>query len=512
MGASNEQIQAVMRQSVSNDFGISRDTIFATFPNIPTGRFAYLLNDDRAAVDKIWDIVESEGVSPAVWTAYESNEGYNSSWGWLNHTSWQGDVYEDARAIARWLKNFNGSGYTPAWDDPGGGTVGVVPADVQARGNAEYAGWSNDTIGKTYCAGTAAAAWGMWYPDALSAKVNGVQNYGNPLSNMADLIFNKWGGKVDGESVGNNNASPSKPNETTVKTTIDNSGKRQEMLDKLNEMFDALKKKFNKNVYSASQQYMFNKVVKLTREMNQWHVKLSDKALDEIKKILEDAIGSILADETVEVSGSTNGDVKPNENTQNTQNQPASDRVTNALNKIAGFIGGGTPGADFGSGNGYGNLESQCYALSGYFAGLVSGYTCAVSAYGSTFQSLSLIGDGNNAYNIWSGWDWSPAGAHTKGYPGTAMPASDLKKGMIFGTAPNFNGPTGTVDGGGYAYLQTGGYGHTGVIESFTDSTITTIEQNAYISGGSIAPRRVARITYPLQEFLNTVTGVVWWD
>ncbi len=512
MGASNEQIQAVMRQSVSNDFDISRDTIYATFPNIPTGRFAYLLNDGRAEFDKVIDIVESEGVSAAVWVAYESNEGYNSSWGWLNHTSWQGDVYEDARAVARWLKNFNGSGYTPAWDDPGGGTVGVVPADVQAQGNAEYASWANDTIGKTYCAGTAAAAWGMWYPDALSAKVNGVQNYGNPLERMADLILNYWGGKVDGQSVGNNNATPSQPNDTTVKTTIDNSAKRQEMLDKLNEMFEALKQKFNKNVYSASQQYMFNKVVKLTREMNQWHVKLSDEALNEIKKILEDAIASILADETVQVSGSTAGDVKPNENTQNTQNQPASDRITNALNTIAGFIGGGTPGADFGSGNGYGNLESQCYALSGYFAGLVSGYTCAVSAYGSTFQSLTLIGDGNNAYNIWSGWDWSPAGAHTKGYPGTAMPASDLKKGMIFGTAPNFNGPTGTVEGGGYAYLQTGGYGHTGVIESFTDSTITTIEQNAYIAGGSIAPRRVARITYPLQEFLNTVTGVVWWD
>lgn len=512
MGASSEQIQSVMRQSVSNDFGISRDTIYSTFPKIPTGRFAYLLNDERKAVEKIWDIVESEGVSAAVWTAYESNEGYNSSWGWLNHTSWQGDVYEDARAVARWLKNFNGAGHTPAWDDPGGGTVGVVPADVKAKGNAEYASWSNDTIGKTYCAGTAAAAWGMWYPEALSAKVNGVQNYGNPLERMADLIFNVWGGKVDGQKVENNNATPSQPNDTTVTTTIDNSAKRKEMADKLNEMFEALKKKFNKNIYSASQQFMFNKVVKLTRNMNQWHVKLSDEALDEIKKILDESIDSILADETVEVSGSTGGDVKPDENTQETQNKPVPDRITKALQDIAGFIGGGTPGADFGIRDGRGNLASQCYALSGYFAGLVSGYTCAVSAYGSTFQALPAIGDTNNAYNVWCGWDWSAAGAHTKGYPGKAMPASDLKKGMIFGTAPYFNGPTGAVEGGGNAYLKTGKYGHTGVIESFTDSTITTIEQNAYFSGSSIPSRSVARITYPLQEFLNTVTGVVWWD
>lgn len=512
MGASNEQIQAVMRQSVSNDFGISRDTIFATFPNIPTGRFAYLLNDDRTAVEKIWDIVESEGVSPAVWTAYESNEGYNSSWGWLNHTSWQGDVYEDARAVARWLKTYDGSGATPAWDDPGGGTVGVVPASVQAEGNAEYASWSSGTIGKTYCAGTAAAAWGMWYPDALSAKVNGVQNYGNPLERMADLIFNYWGGKVDGKNVGNNNATPSQPNDTSVKTTIDNSAKRKQIEELVNKLIDGIKDKFNRNVHNASMDYMFNTYVRLLKSMNTWRVKLSDQAIEELRQAFITAMNEILKDETTQVSGSTSGDSKPNSNTQNTQNQPASDRITKALNTIAGFIGGGTPGADFGSGNGYGNLESQCYALSGYFAGLVSGYTCAVSAYGSTFQSLSLIGDGNNAYNIWSGWDWSPAGAHTKGYPNTAMPASDLKAGMIFGTAPNFNGPTGTVEGGGNAYLQTGSYGHTGVIESFTDTTITTIEQNAYISGGSIAPRRVARITYPLQEFLNTVTGVVWWD
>lgn len=512
MGASNEQIQAVMRQSVSNNFGISRDTLYSTFPNIATGRFAYILNDERSAVEKIWDIVESEGVSPAVWTAYESNEGYNSAWGWLNHTSWQGDVYEDARAVARWLKNFNGSGYTPAWDDPGGGTVGVVPASVQQQGNAEYASWANDTIGKTYCAGTAAAAWGMWYPDALSAKVNGVQNYGNPLERMADLIFNVWGGKVNGENVGNNNTSPAKPNDTTVVTTVDNSKKRAEIEKILNDLLNGFKDKFNRNVQSNSSDYMFNTYVKLTKIMNLWHVKLSDQAIEELKNIFLQAMNEILKDEKVQVSGSTNGDNKPNQNTQNTQNQPASDRVTKALNEIASFIGGGTPGADFGSGNGLGNLESQCYALSGYFAGLVSGYTCAVSAYGSTFQALPLIGDGNNAYNIWSGWDWSTAGAHTKGYPGVAMPASDLKKGMIFGTAPNFTGPTGNVDGGGHAYLQTGGYGHTGVIESFTSSTITTIEQNAYISGGSIANRRVARITYPIQEFLNSVTGVVWWD
>lgn len=509
MVASNEQIQAVMRQSVSNDFGISRDKIYATFPNIPTGRFAYLLNDERDKVEKIWDIVESEGVSAAVWTAYESNEGYNSSWGWLNHTRWQGDVYEDARAVARWLKNFDGSGQTPAWDDPGGGTVGVVPADVRAKGNAEYSGWSNDTIGKTYCAGTAAAAWGMWYPEALSASVNGVQNYGNPLQRMADLIFNVWGGKVEGKTVGNTAPKPNAEQKVEVKE--DNSEKRTKMIEALNKMFDTIKDMFNQNVYTASDKYMFNKVIKLTKNMNLWRVRLSDEALDEVKKTLEDAINTILKDKVTSTIGTSSGDDKHNDNTINTQNQSTSDRITNALKKIAGFIGGGTPGADFGVGDGNGNLESQCYALSGYYAGLVSGYTCA-KCYSGTFKALPAIGDTFNAYSLWSGWNWSIAGAHTKEYRGIAMPAGDLKVGMIFCTDANQNGPTGTVDGGGNAYLKTYGIGHTGVIESFTEKTITTIEQNAYIRGGSIAPRRVARITYPRDAFLNTVSGVVWWD
>ena len=112
----------------------------------------------------------------------------------------------------------------------------------------------------------------------------------------------------------------------------------------------------------------------------------------------------------------------------------------------------------------------------------------------------------HNAYN------WGEAGAHTKDYTGVAMPASDLKKGMIFNVDSNYNGPRGSIDGGGYAYLQTGIYGHTGVIESFTDSTVTTIEQNAYLSNSPIQNRRVARITYPRDSFLNTITGVVWWD
>lgn len=509
MGASQEQIQTVMRQSVGCDFGISRDTIYSTFPNIPTGRFAYLLGDDRGEFDRICDIIESEGVSPAVWVAYESSEGYNSQLGWLNHTYWQGDIYQDARVVARWLKTSVGT--TPAWDDPYGGTIGVVPPEVQAQGNAEFNSWPAGTIGKTYTGGTAAAAWGMWYPQALSARVNGVQDYGNPLDRMADLIFNVWGGKVEGQSIPNTNPAPQQSTEQKVEIKEDNSDKRNGMLDAVNNMVDMIRDMFNQNVYRASDKYMFNNVIKLTKNMNLWRVQLSDEALNNVKQTLEDAINNVLRDKITVTTGTSSGEVKPNENAQHTQQQPATDRITNALNTIAGFIGGGTPGADFGSGDGNGNQESQCYALSGYFAGLVSGYTCAMS-YNGQFQALSAVGDTYNAHSLWCGWNWSDAGAHTQGYQGIAMPAVDLKVGMIFCTAPYQNGPTGNVDGGGNAYLVTYENGHTGVIESFTDSTVTVIEQNAYLANSTIPNRRVARITYPRDAFLNTVSGVVWWD
>lgn len=485
MGASNEQVQAVMKQSVSNDFGISRETIYATFSKIATGRFWYKLHDDKAKTWKIFDIVESEGVSPAVWVAYESNEGYNASWGWLNHTHWQGDVYEDARAVARWLKTYNGAGATPAWDDPGGGTVGMVPQSVRAKGNAEYASWPSGTIGKTYCAGTAAAAWAMWYPQGLSARYNGVQNYGNPLEHMADLILNVWHGKIDGKNVGNNATSPSRPTTPATSTVgIDNSRKRQELEGKVNELFDTIKKKFDTRVYTASEQYMFNQAVKLTKQMNLWKVKLSDSILNDIKKTMDEAIESIVKDETLKVTApSASGSDKPNQNTTNTQNKPVGKRVKDALAKCQSQLG-----VCIGSG--------QCYALSGYIAGLISGYTCDHSdanAYG--FQMLPLIGDGNNAHSLWSGWDWSKAGAHTKGYPpGTIMPASDVKPGMIWCTQ--------AYD----PYTQTLQWGHTGIFESISGDTITVLEQNY------AGIQTIKRSTYNTTKFLQAITGVVWWD
>lgn len=62
----------------------------------------------------------------------------------------------------------------------------------------------------------------------------------------------------------------------------------------LNELMTKIKEMFNQNVYTASEQYMFNKVVKLTKNMNLWRVQLSDEALNEIVSELKKALESLL--------------------------------------------------------------------------------------------------------------------------------------------------------------------------------------------------------------------------
>ena len=264
---------------------------------------------------------------------------------------------------------------------------------------------------------------------------------------------------------------------------IDNSAKRKALEAKVKELFDTIRKKFNTNVYTASDQYLFNNVVKLTRGMNLWKVKLSDKVLNELMKTLDDAIEAIVKDEDIKVSvdvPNTGGGDKPGGGDTPSGSTP--EKVKKALEKLGSQLGVGIG-------------DGECYAMSGYFAGLISGYTCQYSTQKYGFHMLPRIGGGAGACDIWKDWDWSKAGAKTKGYDGVAMPAGDLKGGQIY--------CIGAFIGGSF---QTGQYGHTGVVESFNDSTVTVLEQNY------AGKRYICRNTYNKQEFLNAVSGIVWWE
>lgn len=194
----SEEVKKFLEHKVGDGFGCPIDKVVDGCYN--KSRFAYLLGSNKGAVKDLLNLVKNTGMSPELFAAKELMEGYNGSWGWHNHTTPQGSYMEDAVYVVNYTKEVsNRSGGSPAWDDPGGGTVGVVPQDVINEGNAHYASLPAGTIGRAYVAMTAAATWSMYYPQALKASVNGVQDYGNPLQGCIDLI-KAWGGTIGGSS------------------------------------------------------------------------------------------------------------------------------------------------------------------------------------------------------------------------------------------------------------------------------------------------------------------------
>ena len=512
---STEQYIKFLKNKITSNFGLSDEELADWFMGQPGAIpviTSYGVTKKNLLSTYIPKIKEYQGEA-AFFLFYTVTEGGGAG-NWINHygTDQGSNGMECLISDLEYCKTIdNGyNGYPVAMDAPE--VKGTPPQENINECQNVYNSVGKSTIGSIMMPSTMAGnAWvfgEQWCLDHQGPKPPAVY-FGNPYDLMIKTIKDAGVDPFAGTGSNEGVASPSNPTKPTEEKE-DNSDKRKAMKEALDKMIKAIKETFNQNVYTASEQYMFNKFIKLTKNMNLWRVRLSDEALDEIKKILDDAISTVLKD-TVKPSGQTgSAGSSPSKDDVEQQNKPATDRIKKALADIAAFIGGGTPGADFGSGDGGGNLESQCFALSGYFAGLMSGYTCA-SCYSDRFRQLSGPGT-DYASKLHTAYNWGEAGAKTKDYTGIAMPASDLKVGMIFNTASNYNGPTGSVDGGGQAYLQTIKWGHTGVIESFTDTTVTTIEQNAYLANSPIPNRRVARITYPRDPFLNSVSGVVWWD
>lgn len=120
-----------------------------------------------------------------------------------------------------------------------------------------------------------------------------------------------WGGSSPS---GSTQSSPlpgtSKPQEETKKVNAEELNKKIEEL--VEKFIKELKDKFNRNVQSNTSDYMFNTYVKLTRIINMWHVKLSDKAIEEMKqsliKLLEEAVNKAIENTVKDNTGSTKAD------------------------------------------------------------------------------------------------------------------------------------------------------------------------------------------------------------
>lgn len=90
-----------------------------------------------------------------------------------------------------------------------------------------------------------------------------------------------WGNQTQGSG------GSTTPNQST---STDDAKANLDFTSIINDFLDKLKEKFDKGVYTASQQYMFNNVVKLTKKMNIWQVKLSDEALKQLSDMLNQAL------------------------------------------------------------------------------------------------------------------------------------------------------------------------------------------------------------------------------
>ena len=134
-----------LHKNISNDFGISIDKLAPQITNI--GRFKEWLGGDVSKIKKVLKIVKSEGVSPAFFAAYESSEGV-SMFGWLNHTYVQGDAYNDARQVAKWIVSQSKKPAQPAWIDVGTNNWDVVPSSVKQQGNADAKSYKSGDIGR----------------------------------------------------------------------------------------------------------------------------------------------------------------------------------------------------------------------------------------------------------------------------------------------------------------------------------------------------------------------------
>ena len=130
-----EKIDKFIHSNLNDDFGLSVDDLVPKVKGI--GRFQAWCGNDSSKIRQVLNAVKSIGVSPALFGAYEKNEGYNGSWGWLNHTSPQGNYLTDAQFVARKLVSQSRQAGTPSWIDAGN-PVDFVPASVKRKGNYDF--------------------------------------------------------------------------------------------------------------------------------------------------------------------------------------------------------------------------------------------------------------------------------------------------------------------------------------------------------------------------------------
>lgn len=474
--ANTSEIKAFCQAPIDAMFGLTVDELWKkiTWANTPTARFYYWCHDNEAQVKAVWQKCLEKGVSPVWFTAYEFAEGYNPSLNWLNHFTYRPplDPVGDCATTCDWIVSTSKDMSTkPAWDDPGGGTVGMVPQSVRNNGNAEFASWGAGTIGRVYGAGTAAAAWAIWYPQGLKAEYNGVQNYGNPLSQCVDYI-KSWGGSLSDYGA---ESSPTKPNNPQDNNTGSNNlanattgilNGLTNAFDNLlksvdgifDKMFDEIMELFTKSLSAKSPiDYFSNGIltIKTIYKDRLLKVGLEDSALQNIINKASQSFKHNIVNAQNSAIG-TIGQITPDKNDDNDSNiaggtpapptggsEPAN--IRNAINQSKGEIG---------------RWGGQCYRYAGLYLQRAKGRQIY---YGLGGTMLPLRGEGIRASKISTDWDWTGVATSITSQP---TQASQIKSGDIF-----------TID----SYQSNWGtdvWGHVGFVDKVENGMVYYYESN----------------------------------
>ena len=468
--ANTSEIKAFCKAPIDAMFGLTVDELWKkiNWSNTATSRFYYWCHDNESEVKAVWQKCLDKGVSPVWFTAYEFVEGYNASLNWLNHFTYQPplDPVGDCATTCDWIVSTSqNSNLSPAWDDPFGGTVGMVPQSVRENGNAEYAKWGLGTIGHVYGAGTAAAAWAIWYPQGLKAEYNGVQNYGNPLSQCVDLI-KSWGGSLSSygaessPSQDNNSGSNNLANATTgILNGLSNAF--SDLLNSvdgiLDQMFDEIMELFTKSLSAKSPiDYFSNGILTIKTIYKDRLVKvgLEDSALQNIiEKASQNFKHNIVNAQNSAIG--TVGQITTDKNDDNDSNiaggtpstgggtEPAN--IRNAINQSAGEVG---------------KWGGQCYRYAGLYLQRAKGRQIYFGLGGTM---LPLRGAGSHASRISTDWDWSGVATSITSQP---TEGNQIKSGDIF-----------TIDSY-QANWGTGVYGHVGFVDKVENGTVYYYESN----------------------------------
>lgn len=469
--ANSSEIKAFCKAPINATFGLTTDELWKkiNWSNTATARFYYWCHDNESEVKAVWKKCQEKGVSYVWFTAYEFVEGYNASLNWLNHFKYQPplDPVGDCATTCDWiLSTSQNSSLSPAWDDPFGGTVGMVPQSVRQNGNAEYAKWGLGTIGHVYGAGTAAAAWAIWYPQGLKAEYNGVQNYGNPLAQCVDLI-KSWGGSLSDYGA---ESSPSQDNNTgsnniaNATTGILNglSSVFSDLLSSvdgiLDDLFKEIMELFTKSLSAKSPiDYFSNGILHIKTVYKDRLVKvgLEDKALQNIiNKASQSFKHNIVNAQNASIGAI--GQITTDKNDANDSNlsggtptpppagsEPA--KIRNALNQSAGEVG---------------KWGGQCYRYAGLYLYRVTGRQIY---YGLGGQMLPRRGACERASLISTDWNWEGVATSITSQP---TEPSQIKSGDIF-TIDSYQANWGTDI-----------WGHVGFVDKVENGTVYYYEAN----------------------------------